>query len=237
VSAYIDRTKKVGYENSTLICYSNRQCSELTKFLRPAFGLNMPTLSKGDLLLVTQNNLISGLLNGDLVEVEEIGRREKRAGLTFLYVSVKELQSRKVYSQYLIEEILYTNRTNLSQEQQKTLFIDYYYRMKEKFDARNSKSKQAGRPSNQEEEKKQKIQNTEEFKEGLQKDPYLNALRAVYGFALTCHKSQGGEWDYVYLDIPRYFPQEAKPYVYQWIYTAMTRAKKELYIVDDFWVV
>lgn len=236
-SAYIERTKKVGYENSTLICYSNRQCSELTKFLRPAFGLNMPTLSKGDLLLVTQNNLISGLLNGDLVEVEEIGRREKRAGLTFLYVSVKELQSRKVYSQYLIEEILYTNRTNLSQEQQKTLFIDYYYRMKEKFDARNSKSKQAGRPSNQEEEKKQKIQNTEEFKEGLQKDSYLNALRAVYGFALTCHKSQGGEWDYVYLDIPRYFPQEAKPYVYQWIYTAMTRAKKELYIVDDFWVV
>lgn len=109
--------------------------------------------------------------------------------------------------------------------------------MKEKFDARNSKSKQASRPSNQEEEKKQKIQNTEEFKEGLQKDSYLNALRAVYGFALTCHKSQGGEWDYVYLDIPRYFPQEAKPYVYQWIYTAMTRAKKELYIVDDFWVV
>lgn len=197
----------------------------------------MPTLSKGDLLLVTQNNLISGLLNGDLVEVEEIGRREKRAGLTFLYVSVKELQSRKVYSQYLIEEILYTNRTNLSQEQQKTLFIDYYYRMKEKFDARNSKSKQAGRPSNQEEEKKQKIQNTEEFRDGLQKDPYLNALRAVYGFALTCHKAQGGEWDYVYLDIPRYFSNQAKPYVYQWIYTAMTRAKKELYLVDDFWVI
>lgn len=237
-SAYIERTKKVGYENSTLICYSNRQCSELTKFLRPAFGINSSTLMKGDLLLVTQNNLISGLLNGDLVVVEEIGQREKRAGLTFLNVKVKELHSQQIYSQYLIEEILYMRGTNLTQEQQKALFIDYYYRMKEKFDARNSKSKKNGQlNSNEEEKNKQKVQNTNEFKEGLQKDSYLNALRAVYGFALTCHKSQGGEWDYVYLDIPRYFPLEAKPYVYQWIYTAMTRTKKKLYIVDDFWVV
>ena len=67
-------------------------------------------------------------------------------------------------------------------------------------------------------------------------DPYLNALRAVFGYVLTCHKSQGGEWDYVYLDIPRNVPGLEKPYVYQWVYTAMTRARKGLYVVDDFWV-
>jgi ATP-dependent exoDNAse (exonuclease V) alpha subunit len=67
-------------------------------------------------------------------------------------------------------------------------------------------------------------------------DPYLNALRAVFGYALTCHKAQGGEWNHVYLDIPKSVPVLHKPYVYQWIYTAMTRAKLELYIVDDFWV-
>ena len=239
-SAYIDRTKNVGYDNSTLICYSNKQCCDLTKFLRPAFGINISTLSKGDLLLVTQNNLISGLLNGDLVVVESVGRREHRAGLTFLNVEVKELHSEKVYSQYLIEEILYTNGTNLSQEQQKSLFIDYYNRVKEKLEAQTAKQNSAGQQNpNEEDEKKKKgsIQRSAEFRDGLQKDPYLNALRAVYGFALTCHKAQGGEWDYVYLDIPRYFSNQAKPYVYQWIYTAMTRAKKELYLVDDFWVI
>lgn len=67
-------------------------------------------------------------------------------------------------------------------------------------------------------------------------DPYLNALRAVFGFALTCHKAQGGEWNNVFLDIPRYFPKLEKPYIYQWVYTAMTRARKELYIIDDFYI-
>lgn len=65
-------------------------------------------------------------------------------------------------------------------------------------------------------------------------DPYLNALRAVYGYALTCHKAQGGEWEEVYLDIPRRISREPKVSTYQWLYTAMTRAKEYLHIVDDF---
>ena len=67
-------------------------------------------------------------------------------------------------------------------------------------------------------------------------DSYLNALRAVFGYALTCHKSQGGEWKSVYLDIPRYYAREPKPSTYQWLYTAMTRAADKLYVVDDFFV-
>ena len=67
-------------------------------------------------------------------------------------------------------------------------------------------------------------------------DPYLNALRAVYGYALTCHKAQGGEWEEVYLDIPRRISREPKASTYQWLYTAMTRAKGYLHIVDDFYV-
>lgn len=55
----------------------------------------------------------------------------------------------------------------------------------------------------------------------------------MFGYALTCHKAQGGEWDYVYLDIPKSVPVMQKPYVYQWIYTAMTPARKELYIAKS----
>lgn len=70
----------------------------------------------------------------------------------------------------------------------------------------------------------------------MQKDNFLNALRCVFGYVLTCHKSQGGEWENVYLNIPRNLPLQPKPYVYQWIYTAMTRASKDLYVVDDFYI-
>ena len=154
-------------------------------------------------------------MNGDLVVVDEVIVQEKRAGLTFLKVTVRELFTKRSFSQLLIAEILYSNQTNLTQSQQKELFIDFYYRMREK----NVKQK------------------TQQFNKHMLEDPYLNALRAVFGYALTCHKAQGGEWNYVFLDIPSTVSALPKPYVYQWIYTAMTRAKKGLFVVDNFWVV
>ncbi len=211
---YMADIRAHGYNYATILCDSNRQCQQLTEILRPAFGIASMELSHNDLLLVTQNNYISGLMNGDLMVVEGTGLKERRAGLTFQHVKVKELVTGKTYSQLLITDIVYQNQTNLSQAQQKELFLDYYYRMK----SRDIKQK------------------SKEFKDGMMTDPYLNALRAVYGYALTCHKAQGGEWEHVYLDIPRNFASKGKPFVYQWIYTAMTRAEKELYVVDDFWV-
>ena len=214
VQMYISRIRQYGYNDSTYICLSNKQCDTITRIIRPALGLTSPQLQKGDLLLVTQNNYISGLMNGDQVEVDSVQIKEVRAGLTFLEVSFHEILSGRDYSQLLIADILYANQTNLSAQQQKELFIDFFYRMK----AKGIKQK------------------TQMFKDKMMTDPYLNALRAVFGFALTCHKVQGGEWDNVFLDIPRSLPIMEKPYVYQWVYTAMTRARKNLYLVDDFYI-
>lgn len=212
---YIKRIETEGYNSATLISFSNKQCDVITQIIRPSFGHTAALVEKGDLLLVTQNNFISGLMNGDLVTVEDVIIQEKRAGLTFLKVSVKELFTKRVYSQLMIADIIYSNQTNLTQSQQKELFIDFYYRMKGKGISQKSQA----------------------FKQNMIKDPYLNALRTVFGYALTCHKAQGGEWDYVYLDISKSVPILPKPYVYQWVYTAMTRAKKGLYLVDDFWII
>lgn len=215
LSQYIKRIESEGYNNATLISFSNKQCAITTQIIRPSFGHISAVVEKGDLLLVTQNNLLTGLMNGDLVTVEDIIIHERRAGLTFMKVSVRELFTKRVYSQLMIADIIYSNQTNLTQSQQKELFIDFYYRMKDKGISQKSQA----------------------FKQNMMSDPYLNALRTVYGYALTCHKAQGGEWDYVYLDIPKSVPALPKPYVYQWVYTAMTRAKKGLYLVDDFWII
>lgn len=67
-------------------------------------------------------------------------------------------------------------------------------------------------------------------------DPYLNALRASYGYALTCHKAQGGEWNHIFLDIPRNLTLYPTQNVYQWVYTAMTRARVMLHVVNDFFI-
>lgn len=213
-SAYLKDVKENGFRDATLLCLSNKQCSDLTSIVRPALNIREFTLTKGDLLLITQNNYISGLMNGDMVIIESIGTQIQRAGLTFIQVEVRELFSDKLYSQLLVTDILYSQQTNITQSQQKSLFVDFYYRMKDKNIA----------------------QGTEAFNNAMIHDEYLNAIRAVYGYALTCHKAQGGEWKRVYLDIPRNLPYMKKPYVYQWMYTAMTRASEDLYMVRDYWV-
>lgn len=214
INKYISTVKNLGFNAGTLLCSSNRESNMLTQILRPSFGHHTTTLEKGDLLLVTQNNLISGLMNGDLVMVEDVTSQERRAGMTFIHVSVREMFSQQTFSQLLIAEVLYGNLTNITPSQQKDLYVDYYYRMKDKGIKQKSPL----------------------FKKGMFTDPYLNALRAVFGYALTCHKAQGGEWDHVFLDIPSYLARREKPQVYQWVYTAITRARKELYIVDGFWL-
>lgn len=57
------------------------------------------------------------------------------------------------------------------------------------------------------------------------KDPYINALKAVYGYALTCHKAQGGEWNEFYLYLDNKIHGIKKPGIYLWLYTSVTRAK------------
>jgi ATP-dependent exoDNAse (exonuclease V) alpha subunit len=224
---YVKRIKSEGYSNATLICRSNKSCDQLTALIRPALGFVQPALQKGDLLLITQNNLLSNLMNGDLVEVTSIDdHREQRANLTFLGIEVKDTATQKIYSQLLIENILYQDQTNLTQYQQKELFMDYYERMRSRGIIYKKK------PKTEQEKSDRQL-----FEEGMRKDIYLNALRAVFGFALTCHKAQGGEWEHVYLDIPRSLSFNPQQETYQWLYTAMTRAKKQLYLTDGYWLV
>lgn len=211
---YVDEIKKHGYNATTLITGSNKSCMLITHSVRPQLGFTSPQLMPGELLLVTQNNITTGLMNGDLVKVVSVGNRTRRANLTFLEVEVEETATGATFNTMLIEELLYSIYTNLSQRQQKALFIDFYYREKEKHI----------KPKNP------------QFDEDQRDDPYLNALRAVYGYAITCHKSQGGEWPLVFLDIPRRISHESKSTDYQWLYTAMTRASDTLVVVNDFYI-
>lgn len=214
ISHYLNLIKNKKYEKATFIAPSNYKCNNINKLIRTALGMQ-ETLQVGDLLLVTQNNAISGLMNGDMVVIEQIkDERYQRANLSFRMVEVRELVTGRRFTQLLIENIVYSNKTNLDDIQQKSLFIDFYKRM------RDVGIKQ-----------KDPI-----FRDKLHNDHYLNALRAIFGYAITCHRAQGGEWPEVFVDIPRNITLEAKPAAYQWIYTAVTRAREKLHIVNDFFI-
>ena len=72
----------------------------------------------------------------------------------------------------------------------------------------------------------------------LRENPYFNALQVKFSYALTCHKTQGGQWKHVFVD-QGYLTEEMldKEYL-RWLYTAITRATDKLYLVnfmDSFW--
>jgi ATP-dependent exoDNAse (exonuclease V) alpha subunit len=211
---YIETVKKSGFEESTLVCHSNEQCAQFNRKIRQNLFPNSENLNVGDLLMITQNNLKVNLMNGDQVIVSEIGPRQIRAGINFIQVKVRELFGKTEYDVLMIEDILLSNTTNLSKQQQIKLFIDFYERMRnEEIDQRSDK-----------------------FKERMIDDKYLNALRAVYGYALTCHKTQGGEWNNVFLHMDNKIHGIPRPEIYRWWYTAITRAKENLHVADAWFI-
>lgn len=215
LDSYISSVKANGYGYCTFVCRSNSDCYNTALEVRRRLG-KYGSLAQQDLLLVIQNNQPSGLYNGDLVVVEEFeGTVQHRAGLTFRRVKVREISSDTQRDTLLIEEVLHSGKLNLDSEQQKALFVDFVLRMK----ARGVKPKDA-----------------EVFNRAMMTDPYLNALRCTFGYAMTCHKTQGGEWPEVFVKMPRNIMLNPTKNSFQWVYTAITRAKDKLHIVNDIYL-
>jgi exodeoxyribonuclease-5 len=76
------------------------------------------------------------------------------------------------------------------------------------------------------------IRSKKERNEVIKKDPYLNALQVKFAYALTCHKSQGGQWNAVFVDQGFLTQEGVNADFLRWLYTAMTRASNELFLMN-----
>jgi hypothetical protein len=213
ISGYIQNLKEKGPSASILICQSNRQCTVLNKEIRSGLG-HAPQLQVGDMLMVVQNSYHVNLANGDQVIVDAIENTEHRAGLNFVNVTVRTLHDNKQYHTKLITDLLYNDLANLTPAEMKPLYIDFDKRMNLRNIPRNSDA----------------------YKQAMMGDPYLNGLRTKFGYAITCHKAQGGEWPHVYLFIAKSLYAIRGESLYRWYYTALTRAQEQLHVNDDWWV-
>ena len=183
------------------------------------FGNQLSDIMVGDILMVTHNNQLHRLFNGDLIQVIDIpgySGVHYRNGVPLLLVRVKRLSDGRKITLYLLMDVLHNPKGKFPAEQRKLLMQDFFRRMY-----------------------KEKIpQNSQKFLDRFANDPYVNALHAVYGYALTCHKAQGGEWQEVFVDLPFKWPRPNKRKspgeyirdIYRWVYTAITRTQQKLTI-------
>ncbi len=199
------------------ITYTNRAALAYNRMLREAlYGEDgMPPPRPGDRLLVVCNSGRYGLFNGDLVEAAEVDARVEHrevrgVPLSFRNVVISRVEEdgRRVAQRCMIlENLLGSGERDVTRAEQQALYIDFKMRHK------------GLKP------------NTETFRQALQDDPYFNALKVKYGYAVTCHKAQGGEWDRAVVVFEKRRGWD-NPSWFRWCYTAITRARRELLTVN-----
>jgi hypothetical protein len=213
--AYLKRFKKAGANGCLAIARSNATVQSLNQAFRAAwYGEENKPLQVNDILLVNRNNYKVALTNGDFIRVLSLGETKIQSGLHFQQVKVRALASGEEHELLLSLDILYGNTGQFTREQNRALMIDFSQRMKKK----------GTKP------------NTPQYKQAMLKDNSLNCLQAGYGYFVTCHKAQGGEWDEVFLFLDKKMYGMPKPELFRWWYTAVTRAKKQLHLENGWWI-
>jgi ATP-dependent exoDNAse (exonuclease V) alpha subunit len=212
---YVNQFNKKGPDNTIAIARSNRMVNDINRAVRRDLfeSADLP-IQNDDVILVTHNNYAFPLANGDFVVVLEVKEIKTLAGLRFQKILTRAILSNAEYELLISLDILYGREVNFSKIELKILMLDFNDRMKEK---------------------KIKL-NSEKYKEAMLTDPYLNCLRAKFGYAVTCHKAQGGEWNDVYLFLEKSMYAMPKTELIRWWYTAVTRAKQNLHLANNWWI-
>lgn len=204
-----------GLEETVFIVRSNKRANLYNQQIRQRILFLEAELAVGDQLMVVKNNYFwldptSGpgfIANGDLVKILRIMEHKHIHGFHFAKVEVAmvDYPDEKPFETVLLLDTLTSETPSLSFEQGNQL----YQAVNEDYKHLSTKYKRFMAVKN---------------------DPYFNALQVKYSYAITCHKSQGGQWKKVFIEQP-YLPEGPSLSYYRWLYTAITRAKESLYLI------
>lgn len=201
--------------NSIAICLTNKFRNDINSRVRMRkYGDSNAPLQVGEMLLVTQNNYLTGINNGELIVVLEIGAKKQNAFLNYSEVKIRKLSDNKEYSLLICIDAILNIHGNISSSQHQSMMISFSREMK----AKGISSKDRA------------------YNIALQSDPYLNSLRANFGYCLTCHKAQGGEWQNVFFFLNKSMYGLPQKQMLQLWYTGITRSKKRLHLHNDWWI-
>jgi exodeoxyribonuclease-5 len=209
--------RKFGKEDTIILTRSNKSAVQFNEFVRRTILYQEDEISSGDLLMIVRNNYhwldedspAGFLANGDFVEVMKIKKEEEMHGLRFMNVILRlcDYEEHPEIEAKILLDTLHSAESALGKEANKKLYDsvceDYAHITKKK-----------------------------ERLEAIRKDPYLNALQVKFAYALTTHKSQGGQWKAVFVDQGYLKEDQVDAEYIRWLYTAITRATHELFLVN-----
>jgi ATP-dependent exoDNAse (exonuclease V) alpha subunit len=202
-------------EDTAFIVRSNKRANQYNEQIRTRILFKESELSVGDFLMVVKNNYFwlketdeAGFIaNGDIIEVLELFGIKELYGFTFAKVKIRmvDYPNQKPFETVLLLDTIKSESPSLTYEESNRLYEEV---MKD-YEDETTKYK-----------KFQKVKENE----------YFNGLQVKFSYAITCHKSQGGQWNTVFIEHP-YLPNGIDRDYIRWLYTAMTRAKNKLYLI------
>tara|TARA_B100000927_G_scaffold275405_1_gene255357 strand:- start:2165 stop:3580 length:1416 start_codon:yes stop_codon:yes gene_type:complete len=209
-NAYADE----GINHTAILCRSNKRANEYNQQIRAKIRWQENEISDGDKIMVVRNNYfwlkeISNtkfIANGDIIDVVKIKKIIERYGFRFAKASIRmtDYNDEKELDVILLLDTLTSENPAITYDQYQQLY------------------KEVGLDYKGEKEVNKKIK----------ENPFFNALQIKFSYAITCHKSQGGQWENVFVDLGYFNKDMLNKSFLRWIYTAFTRASQKLYLIN-----
>jgi exodeoxyribonuclease V len=207
-----------GVENCIVLCRSNKRANLFNQHIRARILFKEEEIDAGDLMMVVKNNYhwlsddskAGFIANGDIIELLRISKVEDLYGFKFASVEIRlvDYPDEEPFEVKLMLDAIMVETTNLPRAQLKNLYFEIEKEYLDDFPGKRERM------------------------EKILKDPYFNALQVKFSYAVTCHKSQGGQWNTVFID-QGYLTKEMVNIEYlRWLYTAFTRAQSKLYLAN-----
>lgn len=204
-------------DNNAVICRSNKRANIYNREIRKRILFLEEEISNGDYLMVVKNNYFwlpvestAGFIaNGDIIELVRIRKIEEMYGFRFADVTIRfvDYPEEKELDVKIILDTLMSESAALPQSENNRLF----QAVMEDF---------------------MEVKSKRERMEKVKASPYFNALQVKFAYAFTCHKSQGGQWDTVFVDQGYLNDKMLNVEFLRWLYTAITRATKRLFLIN-----
>jgi len=203
-----------GIYNTTVICRSNKRANLYNQQIRTKIRWQEESVSNGDILMVVRNNYFwmekkkntDFIANGDNIEVIRILEYIECYGFHFAKANIKLIDANNnIHLEViLLLDTLSSNNPSLTNKEYHKLYDEVCLDYKGEKDI------------------KQKVKN----------NPFFNALYVKFAYAITCHKSQGGQWENVFIDLGYFNKNMLDKSYFRWLYTAITRSSNKLYLIN-----
>ena len=202
---------------AVIICKSNKRANMFNQAIRGRILNIEGEIATGDKLMVVKNNYywtegnpdINFIANGDMAELRKIKHFEEMYGFRFADVELAftDYPDTPNVEAKILLDTLNSNSASLTEDENRRLFEAI-------------------------EEDYMDIPNRRQRYKEMRKNPWFNALQVKFAYALTCHKTQGGQWSNVFIDSSLNQKETLEVEDLRWLYTALTRAQERVYFVN-----